>query len=356
MLLFILVGLVFCKKKNLEKTKVEEPPKNYLSVKWVNYITAKLEYDRTRDLRYAQAVEANAKGFGLYKAKKDKEAIEFYEKSIDSYPLGETYYNYGNSLSNVERLDDSILAYEIALRLNPPRPELTLYNIACSYSRLNKVKESYTYLAQAIDRGYNAYEYIKKDPDMENLRKDSEWEANIEKLLNPKEYYKEDLVGKVQIQYAPRGGEDYILCASGVAISPTNPFSGQGGACPYNSAYENFQYMYSIGTWKISNGDLVIQFEKVCTPEIIPMEQEENAPPVSMCQGYAGTPIYKKCSSVSNPRRSEVTFAKRKVYSIVNSERKEEEEVFYKFEKNISEPKQCNPNFDPKTIEDLKLE
>lgn len=29
--------------------------------------------------------------------------------------------------------------------------------------------------AKAVDRGYNAFEYIKNDPDMANLRKDSDY-------------------------------------------------------------------------------------------------------------------------------------------------------------------------------------
>lgn len=349
--LVALLAFTFCKKKDNDKKEIPEPTKNYFSRQWVNYWIAKLEYAVEHETRLTEAKKLNSQAFALYKAKKDKEAVELYEKSIDSYPLGETYYNYGNSLSNINRLEDSILAYEIALHLNTPRPELALYNIACSHSRLNQVNEAYDYLAQAIDRGYNAIAYIEKDPDMENLRKDPEWETKIQGLINTKQYNKDDLIGKLKIEYRPRGAEEYILCSSGVAIFPINPFDGIGGACSDKSAFENIQYMYKIGKWKIENGDLQIVFEKECKPNIIP----ENNNSDMGCQGMAGTPKFKQCSSSFNYGKSDVTFTKDKVKSILSNDTKNSD-IAYELNKNSSEPKQCDPNFFPKTLEDLKLE
>lgn len=138
--------------------KEEIPSKDYLSIPWVNFQLNQLKSDSTKYTLQRQAKELDEQGFALYKKKKDKEAVTLYEKSIDSYPLGETYYNYGNSLSNIDRLEDSIKAYKIARYLNAPKPEFVLYNIACSYSRLNQVEMSYKYLTKAVDNGYKAFD------------------------------------------------------------------------------------------------------------------------------------------------------------------------------------------------------
>ncbi|MBK7055943.1 MAG: hypothetical protein IPQ05_08395 [Leptospiraceae bacterium] len=359
--LVVLLAFTFCKKEENSKI-VAEPTKNYFSKQWVNYWNAKLEYAAEHEKRLAEAKKLNSQAFVLYKAKKDKEAVELYEKSIDSYPLGETYYNYGNSLSNINRLEDSILAYDVALYLSTPRPELALYNTACSHSRLNQVNEAYEYLAKAIDRGYNAIAYIEKDPDMENLRKDPEWETKIQKLLNPKEYSQSDLVGKLSIGYVPRGGKDYILCDSGVAIAPFDPpWSGQGGSGAYRyGAEENVSLMYSIGKWKMEKGDLVINFEKGCGPNIIELSHAERSKefdgkgrrPEEYITGLSGTPKFSPCKSISN--QDSVVFTKDKVRNIFGE--KKDEDVSYNLTKNSNEPKQCDPNFVPKTLEDLKLE
>ncbi len=46
----------------------------------------------------------------------------------------------------------------------------THYNIACMYSRLNRIDESIEWLQKAIDKGYTNWESIKKDGDLDNIR------------------------------------------------------------------------------------------------------------------------------------------------------------------------------------------
>ena len=46
----------------------------------------------------------------------------------------------------------------------------THYNIACMYSRLNRVEESVEWLKKALDKGYTNWESIKKDGDLDNIR------------------------------------------------------------------------------------------------------------------------------------------------------------------------------------------
>ena len=50
---------------------------------------------------------------------------------------------------------------------------MVLYNLACSYSLTKQMEPAAAALSQAIDRGYNDFKWLLKDPDLQNLRKHS---------------------------------------------------------------------------------------------------------------------------------------------------------------------------------------
>ena len=53
--------------------------------------------------------------------------------------------------------------------LKPDDPEVN-YNIACIYSRQGKVSEALRQLSHALEKGFNKWEILRKDPDLENIR------------------------------------------------------------------------------------------------------------------------------------------------------------------------------------------
>ena len=61
-------------------------------------------------------------------------------------------------------------------RLSPEDP-LVHYNLACSLSLLGNLKESAETLSKAIRLGYHDWNWLQKDPDLENLRKSSLFET-----------------------------------------------------------------------------------------------------------------------------------------------------------------------------------
>ncbi len=61
-------------------------------------------------------------------------------------------------------------------RLCPDNP-LVFYNLACSYSMLGKLDEAFAALQKAIKLGYDDARWLAQDPDLENLRRDSRFEA-----------------------------------------------------------------------------------------------------------------------------------------------------------------------------------
>lgn len=46
----------------------------------------------------------------------------------------------------------------------------TYYNIACMYSRQNKIENSIKWLKLAVNKGYKNWNLIKTDKDLENIR------------------------------------------------------------------------------------------------------------------------------------------------------------------------------------------
>lgn len=49
------------------------------------------------------------------------------------------------------------------------------YNLACSHSVLGQVDRAFEALEKALELGYRAFDEMRKDPDLENLRKDRRW-------------------------------------------------------------------------------------------------------------------------------------------------------------------------------------
>lgn len=328
--------------------------KDYLSYNWVKYFYSKQwnSYGQEVEKQKQEAEKLNAEGFKLYKSKKDADAIKKYEAAIDLFPSGEIYYNYANSLSNIKRLEDSIKAYEIALKLETPRPELALYNIACSYSRLDKADNAYKYLASAVQRGYNAFEYIKKDPDMANLRKQSDWEAKLKAIKANANYDESSLAGKIT-EEGPRQPEYFYLCKSGIALTV--------GGDQINCEGKGFDR----GKWKLVNGDVKVTFTESCNPEYVATAAEKKkaeTEPVYEGMCPVGKPKFTACKKIdSKDYYGNRNFAREDVRSMLvpttdtSAGPAAMPLIFSKF-KNSEEPKQCDPNFKVKELKDFKVE
>ena len=108
----------------------------------------------------------------LYRTRGDLDmAIGQYKKALSIRPGSVTILNnlaiayaakgeYEKALSQLKKI--------IGLR---PGSADVYYNIACIYSRQNKVDKALSWLKKAMDKGFNNWALIKKDPDLENVRR-----------------------------------------------------------------------------------------------------------------------------------------------------------------------------------------
>lgn len=81
----------------------------------------------------------------------------------------------GDAYTKTGQWDKGLHVDKRLARLCPANP-LVFYNLACSYSLLNKLDAAFGALRKAIALGYDDARWLVKDPDLKNLRGDSRFE------------------------------------------------------------------------------------------------------------------------------------------------------------------------------------
>ena len=106
--------------------------------------------------------------------------ISFYEKLLRAYPdfvdallpLGDAYTRRG--------LHEKGLQIDLRLtRLRGDDP-LAWYNLACSYSLLERLDEALEALRRSVELGYGDLAHLQKDPDLVNLRQSQKYRQFLE--------------------------------------------------------------------------------------------------------------------------------------------------------------------------------
>ena len=127
------------------------------------------------------------------KAPRKKDDMEFeilfYEKILKTAP------NFIEALTNLGDLYTKAgywqKGLEVDMRLSKLRPEdpMISYNLACSYALLNQPRPALNALSKAVESGYDDFEFLLTDPDLENLLKDPhvhEFIKQLEKKKKPR--------------------------------------------------------------------------------------------------------------------------------------------------------------------------
>lgn len=120
---------------------------------------------------------------------KDNEefVIWFMEGVLENYPnYVECLMYLGNAYTAMGKYEEGL---QIDLRLKKIRPydPTVHYNLACSYSLLEKVNLSIAALSKAIELGYDDLEHIENDTDLDNLRDEKGYKILVNKLREIKE-------------------------------------------------------------------------------------------------------------------------------------------------------------------------
>jgi len=98
--------------------------------------------------------------------------LEVYPKYLKKHPDDSyTQMTYACTLATVNRKEEAKVEGGKALKYNPKDPVMMYYG-ACLYSILKEKKQAVEYLKKAVENGYGNFEWIKRDPDFENIRKE----------------------------------------------------------------------------------------------------------------------------------------------------------------------------------------
>ncbi len=112
--------------------------------------------------------------------------IQFYEKILADTPnfiealrvIGDLYTRAGYWQKGLE----------VDLRLSELKEDdaMVFYNLACSYALLNQARLALKAISKAIELGYDDFQYLLTDPDLESLLKDEHVRAFIKQLEKKK--------------------------------------------------------------------------------------------------------------------------------------------------------------------------
>lgn len=101
-----------------------------------------------------------------------REAARKFEEYAHAHPQkGRAWFNLGFASLAGERPDAAAEAFQKALKLNYRKPT-TMYNLACTYARLDQKDVAFDWLFKALDAGFDATGTLRGDEDLDNLRGD----------------------------------------------------------------------------------------------------------------------------------------------------------------------------------------
>jgi serine/threonine protein kinase/Flp pilus assembly protein TadD len=102
-------------------------------------------------------------------------AMQFYPKYLEQNPDdSRARMFYAQALMYNKKKEQAKKETSTALELSP-NDSILLYNAACVYSLIDEKELAVKTLQNAVAGGFEHYDWIKRDPDLENIRKESEF-------------------------------------------------------------------------------------------------------------------------------------------------------------------------------------
>ena len=116
----------------------------------------------------------------MYKLKgKLDTAKDYYKRAVSLQPeFPEALYELAKIYISRSEYEKAMLIYHKMITFLPDNP-VVYYNIACIYARQNKPEPSVAWLQKAVDKGFDDWEHIKTDSDLDNIRSASEFQIFV---------------------------------------------------------------------------------------------------------------------------------------------------------------------------------
>ena len=109
-----------------------------------------------------------------------REAAKGFASYAEKHPtVGRAWFNLGFASLAADRPDDAAAAFHKAFDLGYRKPT-TMYNLACSYARLDQKDAAFDWLFKAVDAGFDETWTLRTDDDLDNLRGDGRFRKAVE--------------------------------------------------------------------------------------------------------------------------------------------------------------------------------
>ena len=180
----------FYKKSNEEafeagRKSIELDPNNFIGYWILGRIYHSTDRDKEALSLFKKVIELNPDFYSAYmdlrlvyeklgEKEKVKEVLEttedVYSRYISQHPDdSRAHMFFAIDLALLEKKDDAKKEAAMAIELNPTDP-LMQYNAACFYSNIGEKNLAIETLKNAMAAGYQDYEWIKRDSDLDNIR------------------------------------------------------------------------------------------------------------------------------------------------------------------------------------------
>jgi len=136
---------------------------------------------RSLDMSHANEAQVINKIGELYQRKGDfPRALHEFQKALDVQPdFIQAMNNSAITYSLMGNFDRSLSYFNRLVKIQPDNPD-HLYNISCVYARQQKTADALYWLDLALKKGFNNWDMIMRDPDLDSIRGTYEYQRLLQ--------------------------------------------------------------------------------------------------------------------------------------------------------------------------------
>lgn len=147
---------------------------------WDDYghIARDSDFDPIRNSPRFRQLVASLDGAARKQDRRIEETLDRFDALRTGSYDGDDWHSVGVDLLRLRKLDESIVAFENAIKLDG-KTSTALYNMACALSLKGDTRAAADSLQRAVQNGFDNVEKLKNDPDLRNVRS----EVNVAELI-----------------------------------------------------------------------------------------------------------------------------------------------------------------------------
>jgi tetratricopeptide (TPR) repeat protein len=137
-------------------------------------------YDRALSIAPDDPEIHNNLGIALFRQERVEEARKHYQKAVDLQPaFVSALLNLAKAHAFLNEYPSARLVFQRALKLRPDAVEIYYY-VAVTYAKESRIVESVQWIEKAVENGFDNWEFLRKDMQLENIRHSPDYRRLVE--------------------------------------------------------------------------------------------------------------------------------------------------------------------------------